>query len=291
MSNKLVSKEEKLEIMKGENLVLYNYHHKKGNSDETFMKYARIVKDFTSYLCSNGLNLESIGKSDIIDYAKYLKEHTRSINTCNNKLSILNVYFTFINRTELCVDLFRTVKKEYIDDDRYLDKKDFFVLEKYAKDDIELDAILHTIAGTGIRVSELKFFTYEAVKSGEVNIYNKKKERTVAIHHKLKMKLLDYCKSKGIKSGYLFTADGKNPYDRVTIWSKLKKLAKTAGVLITKVFPHALRHLFARLNYEINKDLESLKVILGHSRIETTLLYLLKTKSEYAEKMDIGLID
>lgn len=291
MSSKLVRKQERLEIMKGENPKFYEYLHGKNDADSTFMKYQVIVRGFIKWLSDRKKTVDTFEKSDAVDYSKYLETNVKNTTTCNNKITIVNVYLQSIGKANLFVPPVNVVEKDYIPDERYIAPNDYEKLKKKAKEDIELDAILNTFAGTGIRVSELKFFTYETVKKGEVEIYNKKKKRCVVLPHKLKMKLLDFCKYKGIKKGYLFTADGKNPYDRCTIWKKLKKLAKDAGVLLTKVFPHALRHFYAVCHYKIYKNIETLKNILGHSNITTTLIYLKKTLSEYAKNVDVRLID
>lgn len=291
MSNKLAKKQEKLEILKGENPKFYEYLHGKNDADSTFMKYQVVVRGFIKWLSDRNKTIDTFEKCDAIDFSKYLEANEKCTSTCNNKITIVNVYLQSIGKSSLFVPSISVVEKDYISDERYIFRKDFEKLKMKAKEDIELDAILNTFAGTGIRVSELEFFTYESVKKGEIEIYNKKKKRCVVLPHKLKIKLLDYCRRKNIKTGYIFTADGKNPYDRCTIWKKLKKLAKDAGVLLTKVFPHALRHFYAVCHYKIYKNIEILKTILGHSRITTTLIYLKKTLSEYAKNVDVRLID
>ena len=54
----------------------------------------------------------------------------------------------------------------------------------------------------------------------------------------------------------------------------MKKLCKTAKVNPKKVFPHNLRHLFAKSYYAIEKNLARLADILGHSSVETTRIYV-----------------
>lgn len=150
---------------------------------------------------------------------------------------------------------------------------------------------MQTICGTGIRVSELKYFTVEAVRSGEVNVYCKSKTRTILIPGKLRKRLLVYSKRNGIVSGTIFIGRNGNPVDRSFIWRKMKKLCERAGVKASKVFPHNLRKLFARTFYQMEKDVAKLADILGHGSIETTRIYIMSTGVEHRRKVEkLGLI-
>lgn len=62
--------------------------------------------------------------------------------------------------------------------------------------------------------------------------------------------------------------------DRSNICHQMKRLCEAAGVDRNKVFPHNLRHLFARCFYAVERNLAHLADVLGHSRIETTRIYV-----------------
>ncbi len=66
----------------------------------------------------------------------------------------------------------------------------------------------------------------------------------------------------------------------------MKKLSKTAGVEPEKVFPHNLRHLFARTFYKVSRDLSKLADLLGHSSIDTTRIYLQTTEKEHIKELE-----
>lgn len=139
-------------------------------------------------------------------------------------------------------------------------------------------------------MSELRFFTVEAVKAGEVVVNCKAKTRTILIPGKLRKMLLAYAQKKKIHSGVIFTRSGK-PLNRSSIWAQMKHLCRNAGVNPSKVFPHNLRKLFARTFYGIEKDIAKLADILGHSSIDTTRIYIMSTGTEHRKKIErLGLV-
>lgn len=151
--------------------------------------------------------------------------------------------------------------------------------------------MLQTICGTGIRVSELRYFTLEAVRSGEITVNCKSKTRTILVPSKLKKALLKYAKQRNIHSGVIFRGKSGKPLDRSSIWRQMKGLCKAAGVKESKVFPHNLRKLFARTFYGIEKDIAKLADILGHSSINTTRIYIMTTGVEHRKKIErLGLV-
>ncbi|MCQ2463553.1 MAG: tyrosine-type recombinase/integrase, partial [Clostridia bacterium] len=149
-----------------------------------------------------------------------------------------------------------------------------------------LSLILQTICATGIRVSELRFITVEAVKKSEAAVRSKGKRRTVFIVKELQKKLLRYAREQGITSGAVFVTRTGKIMSRTNIWREMKVLCKEADVNPQKVFPHNLRHLFARVFYNIEKDIAKLADILGHSSINTTRIYIISTGSEHRRRME-----
>ena len=146
--------------------------------------------------------------------------------------------------------------------------------------------ILQTICSTGIRVSELKFITVEAVKRGEAVVSCKAKTRTVFLVSELRKKLLRFAAEQKITTGLIFVTRTGKPISRTNIWREMKALCARAGVDPRKVFPHNLRHLFARVFYSMEKDLAKLAYILGHSSIDTTRIYIVSTGLEHRRKLE-----
>ena len=150
---------------------------------------------------------------------------------------------------------------------------------------------METICSTGIRVSELRFFTIEGIKKNVITVSCKNKIRKIFVPNKLKHILLAYAKKRGIKNGPIFITRGKKPLDRSYIWAQMKKLCKKAEVSPKKTFPHNLRKLFARTFYKIEKDIAKLSDLLGHSSIETTRIYIMTTGEEHRKQVELlGLV-
>lgn len=180
-------------------------------------------------------------------------------------------------------------KKIFCPEEKELTKEEYFRLVSVAESQgsQRLNMILQTICGTGIRVSELQFITVEAVRKGEAVVFCKGKRRSVFIVKALQRKLLKYAEKKKIKSGCIFITRTGKPLSRTNIWRDMKKLCESANVNPDKVFPHNLRHLFARVFYGIEKDIAKLADILGHSNINTTRIYIISTGLEHRQRMEI----
>lgn len=176
----------------------------------------------------------------------------------------------------------------YCPEEKELTKAEYTRLCRAAqhKHNERLNLILQTICGTGIRVSELRFITVEAARQGEATVSCKAKTRSVFIVKELQKKLLRYAAEQGIKSGMIFVTRTGKPISRTNIWREMKALCEEAGVNPQKVFPHNLRHLFARVFYGIEKDIAKLADILGHSSINTTRIYIISTGTEHRRRIE-----
>lgn len=154
------------------------------------------------------------------------------------------------------------------------------------KNNLRLMLVMESICATGIRVSELRFFTVEAVRMGKASVTNKGKTRTVFLPKSLQKKLTKYARQMGISAGPVFVTRGGLPLDRSNIWHEMKKLCKDAGVDEGKVFPHNLRHLFARTFYGIEKDIVRLADVLGHSNVNTTRIYIMDSGDSHRRMLE-----
>ena len=250
--------------------------HAEGKAVATIEKYMNAIRLFALFLGDHYLSVNYVRA-----WLESLKK-SRHINTVNGAVSALNGFFKWMGRTDCVVSFFPHQEPQYREDRRSLDKKDFDCLLDAA--DGRMRTILLTFYGTGVRVSELRFFTVEAVRSGSVSVDNKGKVRTVFLDPGTKTVLLNYCEKHGIKSGVIFRNHLGAALSRSYIWRSMKKLAKKAGVMLSKVFPHNLRHLFAVERYKADKDLECLRLDMGHSLIATTQRYLKETVQEHYQK-------
>lgn len=188
---------------------------------------------------------------------------------------------------------FSMQKKTYCSEEKELTKKEYLKLIETAekKNNMRLSLIIQTVCATGIRISELKHITVESLFQSEVIVNCKGKIRHIFIVPQLKKKLYKYAAEHNIKSGVIFITRNGNSLNRSNIYREMKRLCKEAKIQPEKVFPHNLRHLFARTFYSIEKDIVKLADILGHANINTTRVYVVETGLEHKRKMEkIGLI-
>ena len=248
---------------------LYNLE----KSENTIKKYLRDVRFFIKYTGSKCLS-----KADVLEYKKAIYEEY-SPQSVNSMLSSLNAFFEFLNRYDLKVKTLKIQRQIFADKAKELAKCEYEKLLTAArsKKNERLYLLMQTLASTGLRVSEIKYITVEAVKSGIATINNKGKIRQVFLPRKLCKMLKGYIKAKSIKSGFVFASKTGRPLDRFSIWKMMKSLCDSANVDKKKVFPHNFRHLFARTYYSMQKDIVRLADILGHSSINTTRIYTIES--------------
>lgn len=252
-------------------------------SENTIEKYLRDVRAFSVYL-----NGDEITKEAVIAYKSKLLSMNYAVRSVNSMLASLNSLFAFLGWTDCRVKSIKLQRQIYCSEERELTKAEYMRLVNTAKQkgNERLNLILQTICGTGIRVSELQYITVEAVKCGEAIVSLKGKTRTIFIVRELQKKLLRYAAEQGISSGTIFITRTGRPMSRTNIWREMKGLCEQAGVNPQKVFPHNLRHLFARVFYGIEKDIAKLADILGHSSINTTRIYIISTGDEHRRRME-----
>lgn len=252
-------------------------------SNVTIEKYIRDIKQFHNFVDGR-----FVTKELVIEYKKNLIDKGYSTRSINSMLASINSLFSFLGWFDCRVKSLKIQQEIFRPEEKELSKAEYIKLVKTAqkKHNERLCLILQTICGTGIRVSELQYVTVEAVQQGSTIVSCKAKNRSIFIVKELRKKLLKYAKSKGITSGKIFITRTGKAIDRVTIWREMKKLCREAEVNPSKVFPHNLRHLFARAFYALEKDVAKLADILGHSNINTTRIYIVSTGVEHCKRME-----
>ncbi len=267
--------------------VFAGYLRREERSQSTIQKYLCDVRSFFQWLDSR-----EVTKECVTAWKEQLTKE-RSPVTVNGSLAALHSFFSCLGWEGLRVKYLKIQRQVFRDASRELTRDEFvrLVHTAEARGNQRLSLVLETLCATGIRVSETRYITVEAAARGRADVSLKGKIRTILIPGKLARKLLKYAKKQKIASGEIFLTASGCSLSRRQIWSEMKGLCKLAGVNPSKVFPHNLRHLFARAFYKACRDIVRLADVLGHSSIETTRIYLITTGTEYAKQMDrLGLI-
>ncbi len=264
-----------------------NYLINEEKSAATLEKYIRDIGAFLEWLGMRGVD-----KATVLEYKAYLTRNYKPASV-NSVLSSLNSFFTYNEWYDCKVKSLKIQKQIFASKDKELTKAEYERLLDAAKSkkNERLYLLMQTICSTGIRVSELRFVTVSAVNTGVSNINCKGKLRQVFLPKALCKVLIRYIREQKITSGPVFVSRTGKPLDRSNIWSDMKKLCEHAGVSKDKVFPHNLRHLFARTYYSLQKDIVRLADILGHSSVNTTRIYTMETGEVHKRQIEkLGLL-
>ena len=254
----------------------------------TIEKYMREVKKFALWQ-----GRRKVTKETVSEWKEHLRRADYKPETINGKLSAVNKFLSCMGWGECCVKYLKIQRRLFRSTGRELTKDEYTRLVETAQGlgKTRLALLIETICATGIRVSEVKYITAEALRAGRADISLKGKIRTVLLPGKLCRKLQKYAKKQKITSGEVFLTRSGKGVSRRQIWAEMKALCKQARVAPSKVFPHNLRHLFARTFYQASRDVAKLADVLGHSSIETTRIYLISTGAEHVRQLDrLGLI-
>lgn len=251
-------------------------------SPATIQKYRRDIT--AAAIALTGIELT---KAALIEWKERLIERYAA-SSVNTILASINGFLKFMGWADLTLKAVKVQRAMFSNEKRELTQEDYRRLVQAAErsDNRRLSMVIQTICSTGIRVSELQFITVEAVRQGHTEIDNKGKRRPVLLPSKLRKSLLLYMKENNISSGPIFVTRGGKPLDRSNIWRDMKRLCEYAGVDPEKVFPHNLRHLFARTYYALERDLSRLADILGHSNINTTRIYTKESNLAHIRQLD-----
>lgn len=246
------------------------YLQERENSNATIEKYIRDVRKFIVFAGRN----KKVDKEMLLGYKEWLIQHY-AISSVNSMLVALNQFLTFREMGRLRLKQVKVQRSDIMGQEKALEKEEFQALVSVARRQgkEQIAMIMETICATGIRISELKYFRVENIRTGMVKVWNKGKYRMVLIPDILKKKLLLYIGENKIRKGIIFRTRSGQAKNRSNIWREMKKIAELAGISLKKVFPHNLRHLFARTFYRKTKNLINLADILGHSNLDITRIY------------------
>ena len=251
----------------------------------TVQRYRSVAREFAAWLGNDELTKDRL--------LAWRNQMEGSAGTVNVAVAAVNRLLRFLGREDLCIKHVKTQRSVYRPAEKELSRSEYERLvttaEKSGKE--RLARAIETICVLGIRVSELRYLTVEALKKREVTICNKGKTRMILMSAALAKKLLLYCRKQGIGSGVVFVTRSGKALSRTQLWAEMKRLCRAAGVEASKVFPHNLRHLFALTHYRQHKDIVRLADLLGHSSVNTTRIYLKTSGAEHRRELDaMGLL-
>lgn len=261
------------------------YLLKAEKSLNTIEKYMCDIRKLQKYVQKKALT-----KQLLLQYKKQLEEQGQyKISSINSFITAINSFCTAMNWKELCIKTIRVQRTAFETEEKELTMQEYkrMVCIAIEQGHEQTALIIQTLAGTGIRVSELKYINVECLESGVVDVYNKGKVRRILLPSALQIILKKYAQEQNKESGIIFQNKRKQPIDRREVWYKIKKAAAAAHVPQSKAFPHNLRHLFAKQFYEQTGDIAKLADVLGHGSIETTRLYIRSTGKEHKQQLDM----
>lgn len=264
-----------------------SYLHREERSENTISKYIRDIRAFFVFLAER-----DITKEVLLEWKDHLMKKYAPASI-NSMLAAVNGFLDWLEVPQMKVKPMKIQHAIYSRPEKELSIDEYKRLVEAANQNKNrrLSLLLQTLCATGIRVSELKFITVDAVNSGQSMVCCKGKTRAIFLPQELSRALRRYCKEEKIKSGVIFRTKNGRPLDRSNIWKDMKSLCASAGVAPGKVFPHNLRHLFAQTFYNLEKDLSRLADLLGHSSINTTRIYTMESGNEHKKLMNrMGLV-
>ncbi len=260
------------------------YLYEEERSPATIEKYMCDLRKLIRFMDGR-----EITKMRMIEYKEYLREEKRyKVSSINSFLVAANRLFEFMEWYDLRVKTYKVQREVFVPENRDLSREEYKRLVRTARRQGKerLALVLQTIGATGIRVSELSSITVASVARGMAELYCKGKQRQILLPRDLQKSLLRYIRVKRLKKGAVFCTLSGKPLDRTYIWREMKRLCEAAGIEKDKVYPHNLRHLFARCFYQLNKDIAKLSDLLGHSSIETTRIYIKSTSKEHRKELE-----
>lgn len=257
--------------------------YERESAQATIQKYRTDIQTFFRFLEGEW----TITKKKLLEYKEWLLQKYK-VNSVNSMIAALNQFLEFLEAGYLKVKRIKVQKSLFLQEEKELTKKEYKKLLQTARCEgkEQLALCMETIAATGIRISELKYFTIEKVTQGRIEICNKGKYRRIFLPQIIRQKLLDFCKKQKIKAGHIFITRTGNPKNRSNIWKEMKALKEKSGINGEKIFPHNLRHYFARLYYGVTKDITGLADILGHGSLNVTRIYTANTGEIYQKQLD-----
>lgn len=263
-----------------------SYLREQERAEATISKYLTDMNTFLKFIGEDS----DADRRKLLDYKEWLKGRY-AVSSANSMIAALNSFLEFQGLSIMKIKSFKIQKKMFLEKEMTNKEYRNLVDSAQKKGKHQLALIMESICATGIRISELRYITMESLKKRRIEVNNKGKARIILLPDVLVKKLLYFAGKERIDSGPVFVTKQGNPKNRSNIWAEMKSLSEDTGVDAKKVFPHNLRHLFARTFYRATKNLTALADILGHSSLEVTRIYTADTMAQFQAIINgLGLI-
>lgn len=291
------------EIAKSNHSILlqqYKLHlQEQERSNHTIAKYLHDAKKFLLFAsqvecyAAGGMQSKSSAcgilfcKADVLAFKANLVAHYAPASV-NSMLAAVNHFLAWAGHVDCRVKPLKIQREAFCCAEKELTEREYqrLLTAAEASGNRKVSLLLQTICATGIRVSELRYITVQAVQAGKTTVRCKGKNRVIFLPKRLCGMLRQFCNQMGIAEGSIFCTKGGKPLDRSNIWKMMKRLCAKARVNPQKVFPHNLRHLFARTYYKLEKDIARLADLLGHNSVNTTRIYMLESGKQHARQIN-----
>jgi integrase/recombinase XerD len=260
----------------------------KGLAENTRLAYGRDLAKFSAFAGKRGKAVETIDRSDIIDFLASLYRQGLDSRSVARHLVTLRNFFRFAQREGLIPEN----PTAQLESPRVRMRLPTFLSVEEVRRLLEQPdtntpaglrdrAMLEMLYGCGLRVSEMLDLKVDDVSfdMGYLRTVGKgSKERLVPVGRAALKALTEYLKYGRAKllqkktSPYLFMNHRGAKLGRVGMWKILAAYGRKAG-LRAKLSPHKLRHSFATHLLEGGADLRAVQMMLGHADIATTQIY------------------
>lgn len=245
----------------------------RNRAENTILVYTFAVRQFYSLY-------DRPDSSRLQLYKCFLLEHYKP-QTVNLRIRALNCYMEYLNISTPPVSMLRMQQKTYVEN--VISQADY----EYLKQCLMRDGnhlyyfLIRFMAATGVRVSELVRFRTEDVEKGWLNLYSKgNKIRRIYIPKSLQRDTLAWMSREEHPPGFLFLNRLGSPVTPAAIRGQLRKFSVLYGLNPAVLHPHSFRHRFAKNFIEACGDISFLSDLLGHQSIETTRIYLHRSRAE-----------
>lgn len=157
------------------------YLAREEKSGATIEKYSRDIQAFYNF--AKGRH---ISKEVTLEYKKALIESGYAVRSINSMLAAVNSLMVFMGLPECRIKTMKLQRQTYSREEKELSKAEYYRLLNASKGKPRLNLLLQTLCATGIRVSELRYFTVKTVQEGEVTVSSKNKTRNIFVPDSLR---------------------------------------------------------------------------------------------------------